>query len=408
MRGSPGSRELVVVEKPRAVVAGPDLFSVLPGIDKNFAELDNRYIEDKNAYLGALAATVEEVPDMPGLVISVLADDRVEQPNKLGIIKTPLDGTYPQSTAFAAVSYANNESPSWWQKQRARPHTWNEIGKLATDSEIAIQQGVGMTMVMIYKLPDELFTAEELQQIKSGDTSPMGRIYKAVADYVQEKHHGKDSETQYDELYLYEHGMGFETVGAADWLQTNDPDRRVKGVIIPNMVANVNNRVLLLARYTAKAKFEGPPHFDVLEENFEKEGYKIIPEPLMRQDFEDAELAMRKRQARAMLGVLNSGAMVRSGWLREALERVVENGAAVTAPISVHANIVRDTIDILPHDHPNFWMLPVTAVKKFEGEKQYATLDTNENYGLGAIELVEGVLFADDLDQTRHKDGAKI
>jgi hypothetical protein len=393
--------DLLISTKPRAVVAGPKLLSSLPGIDRSFVALDKTYADDRHAYFGELAGTVEEVPGYPGLIVSIKADDRVQDVTKLAINKAPLDSTFPQSTPFKIAHYAANESAGYREKQKARPNTWNEIGKLATNYEIAVQQGVGMPMATIYNpVPKELFTKEELDQIARGDTSPWGRIFKAVADYAQEKLHGKDGPTQFEELYVMEPGMGHEAVGAVDWLQQNDPNRRVRALITPNLVAGVRNRFVLLGRYSVKATMGEIGEFEPTRE------YIFIPEPLMRleTDKNGAEFAMRKRQLTAMFALLNPGAMTRSEWLRGAMQRVVENGTAFVAPISVNANIARNTVHLLPNGHPNFWLLPVLPLKE-----QYADLGTNENYSLGAVEFVEAVLFADDLEKTRtNGNGSRV
>lgn len=390
--------QVVISEEPRAVIAGMQLFSTLPDIDVSFRELDKEYAADKPAFLGKLATSVEDVPDVPGLTVSFITNDRVVSNGKLGIIKTPLDGTYPQSNHLTLTRYARDETPSWLAKQRAKPHTYNEVGKLFTDFYVGDHQEVGMTMAMIYNLPKEVFTAEEQAQIKAGDTSPMGRIYKAVADFAQEKFHGKDSETQFTELYGYEHGMGHELVGAADKIQAESDKYRFKAIILPNMVSNVNNRVLLLARYSLMANMGKESEFDPGK-------YVEIPEPLFRYtlDKNGAELMMRIRQIKAMAGLFDPGAMVRSKWIQEALVRIADSGVATLAPISVNARIARNTVNVFPHGHPNFWMLPVIAKK---GEK--AGLITNENYSLGAVLWVEGVKFAEELEKSRLSNGVKV
>ena len=385
---------------PRAVVAGPDLLSSLPRIDESFAALDERYLTDRSAYLGHLAGTVEEVPGYPGLMISIMADDRVAGVDKLGMMKAPLDSTYPGSTPFAAASYAAKEvdEAGYLEKQRVGPNTWNEVGKLATNYEIAVQQEVGMPMVDIYSpVPAALFSAQEHDQIVAGDTSPWGRIFAAVAAYTQEKLHGKSAATQLRDVYLFEPGMGHEAVGAADYTHDHEVPYQVRGLITPNLIANVRNALALLARYSVRAQTGDQSRRSVPEH------YARIPEPLMRRELDKrgAELAMRRRQLRAMLPLLRPGAMVHSEWLRNAMERVVDQGTAFVVPLSENANIARNTVEVLPHGHPNFWLLPVVAVKD-----QYADLSTNENYSLGAVEFVEGVLFADDLERNHSRQKA--
>lgn len=394
--------EIVVVEKPRAVVAGPELLSALPDIDKHFIALDARIANDPNAWYGGLQSTVEEIPEYPGLFVSIRQDDRVTDTNKLGVMLAPLDSTYPQSSHLEVVRYARKEKEeiTKWDKHVAKPNTWNEIGKLATMSEVAIQQGIGMNMVTIYRpVPKDLFTKEELDMIEAGDTSPWGKIIKIVANYAQEKLHGQDSETQIDELYLYEAGMGHEMVGAADWLQANDEKRFVKALITPNLITGIKNRWELLKKYSVSATFGSPSELIVPED------YWRIPEPLMRLhlDKRGAEFSMRKRQFRAMVGLWNPGAMIHPGPLQAAMLRVVENGTKFLAPIGVNTNISRKTLEYVPMGHQNFWLLPVLAVKD-----QVANLGTNENYSLNGVLFVEGVMFADDWGKRQAENGAKV
>jgi hypothetical protein len=406
MSGSAESARLIeealVSATPRAVVAGPELLSSLPRIDESFAALDQRYLENRSAYLGELAGTVEDLPGFPGIVVSLLADDRVADIGKIGVMKAPLDSTHPHSTPYAAASYAakGEDEAGFWEQQRVKPNTWNEVGKLATNYEIAVQQGVGMPMATIYSpVPAEIFTKEELKQIAAGDTSPWGRVFTGVVDYAQERLHGKDGETRLKDAYFFEPGMGHEAVGAVDYTQVHDVDYQVKGLITPNLIAGVRNRAILLARYSVLAQM-GDKSDLIVPEN-----YLRIPEPLMRRDLDKkgAELGMRLRQARAIIKMFNPGAMVHSEWLQGAMERLVENGTAFVAPISVHANIARNTTSVLPMGHPNFWLLPVMAT-----QGDYADLSTNENYSLGAVEMVEGILFADDLQKKHDGNTARV
>jgi hypothetical protein len=225
-------------------------------------------------------------------------------------------------------------------------------------------------------------------------TSPFGKVVARAIGLAQREIHGGNSESRLEEVDIYAPGLGHNAIGAAHYLRHFSPyEAKVTSLTLPNLIGNLGNKAVLLARYSISAQYRDG-------------GLTDLDSPTLREsvlsreaDVKGSERAMRRRQLEAMITMLGSGqagAMLDSSWIRRALAEILDDGVPVTVPLAHNARITQNTHTILPDEHPNLERLDIKS--GVEGKK--IDLISNEFVTLGSLLALSGAKRALELKRT--------
>jgi hypothetical protein len=176
--------------------------------------------------------------------------------------------------------------------------------------------------------------------------------------------------------------LGHNAIGVAHYLQAYSP-YEVTSLTTPNLIANVPGKAKLLARYSILQNFREPGEVDL-----ESGTQLALPESAIgiQADRLGSEKAMRSRNVRAMLMFDYLTGMMRSGWIANAMESLLNDDVKVTIPTAYNARITEFTDSILPDYDPG---LERISIKSGVLGKN-ANLMTNEYITLGSILALYG------------------
>lgn len=382
-------RTIYTDPETRAVFITSGLLEVTPpSIIGSSATVQSAYRDDPESYVKILGNSVRTFPaakeNDPRVQYSILHDSRLDyKKDRLTLVLAPLNDCAPQSSGEDFLDYLKNPSPKKSDREKAQPNSWRQIMKAGDIYETHVAEGQGRPVVVIYSpIPDEAFNASDHKALKSGIPTPFGKIAEKVIDRVQREIHGGRSETQYGQVDIFAPGMGHNAIGVAHYLQEYSP-YEVTSLTTPNLIAGISNKAMLLARYSIRQHYHEPGDVDM-----EAGTEPLLPEAAIavQADRIGSEKAMRSRQLQAMLRFDHLTAMMKSGWIKNALESLLKDEVKVTVPLAHNARITEFTPSIFPDYDPDLEVIHIRSGAK----DKYADLMTNEYVTLGSILALRG------------------
>ena len=312
---------------------------------------------------------------------------------RLTVMFSPLNDCAPQSSAGDLLDFIGKDSdpPTIQDRERAQPNSWRQAFKARDVHDTQVAAGYGQPVIVIYNpVPETLFNDADRIALKSGITSPYGKVAELAISVAEQKLHGNPSQGGFNNIDLYAPGLGHNAIGAAHHLR-HFTKYEVASVTVPNLIANLGNKAALFARYTP------------LKDTYREPGQKNLPDATALQeakisqeaDVMGSERAMRRRQIKAIAAMLRSkqaGAMLKSDWIRDAIEDLLDGGVPVTVPLAYNARITENTDTILPHGHPNLERIDIKSGVEGKG----VGLISNEFVTLGSILALRGMRRAFD------------
>src|SRR3569833_2272204 len=181
---APLPKELIAsMERPfRPLIYTQELQNAAPDLLSAFSEVDAPYLSSREGYLGSLfnqQFTIQSDTGEP-IKCALLAGYGAAK-DKILVTIAPFADEAPTITSPDLARYATNPSAGFWQKQKVRPNSWNQMTKAAVYYELFKALGEGLPVLTIFRpSKSSAYSEAEQSKLQSGDFSPAGKIVRSA------------------------------------------------------------------------------------------------------------------------------------------------------------------------------------------------------------------------------------
>src|SRR5665213_314238 len=244
-------QEIIINPEDKVVVVTPEVNKAFPELAEAFEDANGAFWHNTSDYLENLEQSVFSFRSKGGLRARVTASLITgENPgNELAVVYAPFSDGPPNSSTEDIRNYMLQRKPI--SKSQAAPNSWSQVTKSNALSELLRFTDDDMPVLTIFSpVPTRAYNSWERQDFKRGDFTPAGRITDEAVAIVQEKLHGRDSETQITKLHLHGASLGASNaIGAGrDLLEDFD----VRSVTAQELIIGPKNIPDLAVKFIVK------------------------------------------------------------------------------------------------------------------------------------------------------------
>ena len=239
--------ELIVNMEDKSMVITPLLKHVMPNVVEYYDQADQAFgqtTEQQRQYIEDLDAQQFSFRHRLGRV------NCSYMPGEGSIVDASFaafSDVRPLSTGDTLAEYIATENPSLKQKMMAAPNTWSQTVRFAHRTELkrAVTGKRSPALSINSIIPSGSYTPQEHWQMLHGDFSAAAEIMDKGLDELQQRLHGRRSETQLEEVDMYGASLGASNAtGAA--LSTK---RNVRTLTLQEPIVAVSGLPTLLGRF---------------------------------------------------------------------------------------------------------------------------------------------------------------
>lgn len=361
--------EVWVKPTEKLVYITPEVESALPATVQAFETVNERFAADPEAHLKKLEESLFSFKSTTGARIdcSIIPG----QGKEMLMMWAPFSDGQPNSDAATIFQYISDDTTS---KLTAAPNSWNQTTKSGVVSELLKAVNREMTVLTIYSplpsFPNSAYTPDEYLKIRRGDFTPSTRIAIEAIEEVQDRLHGKKSETQFEAVHLHGASLGASSaVGVANGL-VRIAAHAVRSVTAQELIVAPRNVFPeLAARFTVKDPVGEPSAYIAADTS-----WPVIAEPLIRQQIDGRgnEPMMFARMLQGMSKISRLKGLTRPGrnMTPHLIENLVASGVMVTIPLAENSGLTHDTPDYLPRSGED-----IIKVRATEGQRTSHLID---------------------------------
>lgn len=338
--------ELITNTDNKAVVITPELEASLPNIENVFHEINEAFLNNPKKYLQNLEASMFSFKSSEGGEVACsLIHGPSSKEDEILVLFAPFSDRNIKSSSDKLYDYiVATDSPGIIKKEIAAPNTWNQTTKSTTIYEMLSALGNDMPVLTIYSpLASGIYSSDERKQIRNGDFSPAGRITKEALDIVQDKLHGKKSETRVDTAHISGASLGASNaIGAASNKDLKE-GLDIQTVTAQELIMGPKNLVDLAKRFTVSPLVGEASNIDT-------KSYKNISETAMRKtvDAHGSELiGTTARMLKGMKPTYMRG-LTKPEITVRAIEELLENNTSLLIALAENSSLTHQTPDFLP------------------------------------------------------------
>jgi hypothetical protein len=379
----PGELVADMEKSTRSLVLTPDLEQALPRLKIAFWEANEAYQLRRFEYLYGLERSLFSVKSPTGEDINCsLIYDEDSAVDELLVSIAAFADEAPARNSIAINEYTAFSNPSFWDKQKAQPNSWNQITKSAINFEILKALESNMPVLTIFRpIRGSAYEKPDRLSLRKGDFSPTSQIVQSALAETQIRLHGYYNETEITDM-VHMHGAslgGSEAIGSA--AELNRQGIFIPSVTVQELILGPKNLGTLANRFLFKSMVGAPSDADT-------DGMPRIPEPAIRREIDGHgnELNMLPRMIRAMGRLTLLSGLVHQEKLLADMEHLLAHGTPITVGLAENSHLTSETTSLLPEYCPTLFTVKLRGV---EGQKLGHI--ANEHASLSATVLALGV-----------------
>ncbi len=339
-------QQIITDTETRAVTLSPEIEATLPGINKAFAEADQAFIDNPEAYLKSLETSVFEFHSSEGsdVACSLIHGPDSKQDEVL-VIFAPFSDRSPKSSADELFDYITADTPGGIiRKEIAAPNSWNQTTKSAVIFELLGALGKNVPVLTIYSpVPSHAYSIGERTRFRRGDFTPAARIAQEAIAEVQSRLHGAKSETQIDTAHLHGASLGASNaIGAGRGLL--EADFNVPTVTAQELIMGPSSLPDLGRRFTV-SQYIGESSAETVAADSPK-----IEEPAIRKTIDkhgSEPIGMNAGTLKAMKPTYMLG-LTKPDKTVNAIERLLDNNVDLLVALADNSSLTNLTAEYLP------------------------------------------------------------
>jgi hypothetical protein len=204
-------------------------------------------------------------------------------------------------------------------------------------------------------------THEQKRRVAAGDMTPYGELSEkpiAEAERIMREIYGI-SDFRFDRLHFFVAGMGAKALGAAAYHLALG-EREPGAITLMNFSLGEQSMAKLTKNYTGREMIDEDSKLILPED------YVRVPEFTALMELDDAELAMRIRQGKALLNWRMVMAIMNAKRGVDYLENALEHGSTVTIANGAQEAMTSQTKSYLPVGDERLHLTDIVGV---DGEK---------------------------------------
>jgi len=340
-------QEIIINPEDKAVVVTPEVNKAFPEVVEAFQDVDEAFWNYPEAYLEKLEQSVFSFRSKGGLRARVTGSlIPGENPgDELAVVYAPFSDGPPNSSTEDIWRYMMEQEPI--SKGKAAPNSWSQVTKSSVLSELLRFANDDMPVLTIFSpVPTRAYNSWERRDFKRGDFRPVANITEEAIDIVQQKLHGRDSETQITKLHLHGASLGASNaIGAGCEFHQRGYDFDVRSVTAQELIIGPKNILDLAAKFTVRSTVGEASDLVVPAD------YARIAQPAMRRmiDRDGYELATFGRMLKGMSkrtylkGLTVSG----SNMTPQNIDHLLESDVPLVVALAENSGLTQDTAKYL-------------------------------------------------------------
>ena len=340
-------QEIIINPEDKAVVVTPEVNKAFPELAEAFQDANEAFWHDTTDYLENLGQSVFSFRSKGGLRARVTASLITgENPgNELAVVYAPFSDGPPNSSTEDIRDYMLQRKPI--SKSRAAPNSWSQVTKSVVLSELLRFADDDMPVLTIFSpVPTGAYNYWQRREFKLGDFRSAANITEEAVDIVQEKLHGRDSETQITKLHLHGASLGASNaIGAGSEFHQRGYDFDIRSVTAQELIIGPKNIPDLAAKFMVKSTVGEASDIIVPAD------YPRIKEPHMRNliDRDGYELATFGRMLNGMSKRTYLKGLTKPGknMMPHNIEYLLENDVPLVVALAENSGLTQDTAKYL-------------------------------------------------------------
>lgn len=341
-------KQIVTDTETKAVTLTPKIENALPGIGQAFTEADKVFLSDPEKYLINLENSLFKFRSSEGgSVACSLLHKPSSKEDELLVIFAPFSDSDPKSSADKLYEYITADTPGGIiEKEKASPNSWNQTTKSAVIFELLGALGENLPVLTVYSpIPSHAYSYKERKSLRKGDFTSVARLAKEAITQVQDRLHGKKSETQIDTIHLHGASLGAtNAIGAGSGLINRYYE--VPTVTAQELIMGPKSLPDLGKRFTV-GQYVGEPSDELLSLVNPK-----IEESAMRKAIDkhgSEPVGMTTRMIKGMKPTYMRG-LTKPETTVKAMERLLDNNVSLLVALAENSALTHQTAHYLPSD----------------------------------------------------------
>jgi hypothetical protein len=325
------------------------------GMQESFRQVNDSYTNNRGERFSRMAS---EIFTLDGLDIAFKRDERDTQTRDLLVVYSPLNDGKPESEPATITQHVTDGTIS---KNAAKPNSHRPAVKLDGDYEFGHAEGMGMPRLQLFAREAPAMTHEQKRRVAAGDMTPYGELSEkpiAEAERIMREIYGI-SDFRFDRLHFFVAGMGAKALGAAAYHLALG-EREPGAITLMNFSLGEQSMAKLTKNYTGREMIDEDSKLILPED------YVRVPEFTALMELDDAELAMRIRQGKALLNWRMVMAIMNAKRGVDYLENALEHGSTVTIANGAQEAMTSQTKSYLPVGDERLHLTDIVGV---DGEK---------------------------------------
>lgn len=345
MSSSEFPKQIITNTETKAVTLTPKIENALPGVLEAFRQVDKAFLNDPEKYLQNLEASIFKFDSSEGSEVACsLLHSPSSRPDELLVIFAPFSDSHPKSSAKDIHEYITSDSPGGIiNKEKASPNSWSQTTKSAVIFELLGALGENLPVLTVYSpIPSRAYSYKERKSLRKGDFTPAARLAKEAVTQVQDRLHGRKSETQIDTIHLHGTSLGASNaIGASSGLVNRYYE--VPTVTAQELIMGPKSLPDLGKRFTV-SQYVGEPSDELLSLVNPKIEESAMRKAIDKQGSEPVGMTIRMIKGMKptyMRGLTKPEAAV------EAMERLLDNNVSLLVALAESSALTHQTANYL-------------------------------------------------------------